>query len=299
MITAQSSEFSDYDAVSYTWGQSSLSKYMESDGETCSITDTIDDMLRFLRSPSDTRALWIDQICINQDDIQEKSHQVAMMGSIYSNAEHVHVWLGAASATSGLAMKFLGSFFHDRCNFDNTPIESYPREQLLEGLTDVMSRSWFARIWVVQEASLSASIIVQCGYDSFGWTSEHRSMLKNYIRRIKYVESHPTWEQAGFSSIFLAPLLHVLEIQLEFCRSFSFVDESEELKFANALLDIMHSNRLKKAGDPRDKMYALMGLAAGKDGFSGGDQSQVMPAVNYNVPVEETFKNLSITLDIR
>ncbi|KAF2208887.1 hypothetical protein CERZMDRAFT_8174, partial [Cercospora zeae-maydis SCOH1-5] len=58
------------------------------------IKKTLRDALRRLRKRSDPRALWIDAICINQIDAQEKSSQLALLGRIYSNAAEVLIWLG-------------------------------------------------------------------------------------------------------------------------------------------------------------------------------------------------------------
>jgi hypothetical protein len=58
----------------------------------------------YLRSPDTDRALWMDALCINQEDVIERNQQVYLMGSIYSQAREVLVWLGPEKDNSDLAM---------------------------------------------------------------------------------------------------------------------------------------------------------------------------------------------------
>ncbi|KAK0639679.1 heterokaryon incompatibility protein-domain-containing protein [Cercophora newfieldiana] len=88
-----------FHALSYYWGDSSEKVFISIlDGNESSkigISGTLERAIRRLRSSTTAAPLriWIDAICINQDDLEERAHQVAMMGSIYSRAEMVHVWL--------------------------------------------------------------------------------------------------------------------------------------------------------------------------------------------------------------
>lgn len=95
-----------YDALSYTWGESLPSEGIavcqsanteHADGYI-SITPNLFEALLRLRSDDTPRTLWIDALCINQDDLQEKAQQVAHMGRVYSGASQVVVWLGEDEA---------------------------------------------------------------------------------------------------------------------------------------------------------------------------------------------------------
>jgi Heterokaryon incompatibility protein (HET) len=83
-----------YEALSYVWGFLSSSESLRCDGKSISITPNLRDALRKLRLVDRHRALWVDQICINQSDKDEKSSQVALMDRIYRMAEQVIAWLG-------------------------------------------------------------------------------------------------------------------------------------------------------------------------------------------------------------
>ena len=83
-----------YEALSYVWGSISTSESLRCDGRTISITPNLRDALLKLRLARRHRALWVDQICINQSDKDEKSNQVALMGRIYRMAVQVIAWSG-------------------------------------------------------------------------------------------------------------------------------------------------------------------------------------------------------------
>lgn len=58
------------------------------------VTASLYEALSYLRYPDRTRTLWIDAVCINQDDIEERAAQVAIMRLIYTQADRVIIWLG-------------------------------------------------------------------------------------------------------------------------------------------------------------------------------------------------------------
>jgi hypothetical protein len=85
-----------YEALSYAWGEPVFSHTIEEvpSGTHLSITVDLYDALQSIRDQQTSRVLWVDAICINQLDLEEKGHQVAQMGRIYEDAERVVVWLG-------------------------------------------------------------------------------------------------------------------------------------------------------------------------------------------------------------
>ena len=96
-----------YDALSYTWGSMALNEQITVDGSTMRVTSNLFDALKHLRLDNKDRILWIDAICINQSDANERKHQVRHMGNIYKEADHVIVWLGHSSVHSDYIMDFM------------------------------------------------------------------------------------------------------------------------------------------------------------------------------------------------
>jgi hypothetical protein len=83
-----------YEPLSYVWGDPDRVGYIICDGKRLDINASLHSALRRLRHPDRPRRLWIDQICINQDSLSERSQQVQFMNRIYKNGNHVLVWLG-------------------------------------------------------------------------------------------------------------------------------------------------------------------------------------------------------------
>jgi hypothetical protein len=100
-----------YEALSYAWGTSDNSRIIWIEFETLSIevqvTQNLHAALIRLRNPYFERNLWIDALCINQEDDGEKAHQVGAMARIYGLAQRVVVWLGEERDDSALAFQTL------------------------------------------------------------------------------------------------------------------------------------------------------------------------------------------------
>jgi len=98
----------DYTALSYTWGDNKKSETLILNGSAFAITKNLAEALRVLRNlGKHIHYLWIDAICINQDDPQEKSHEVLRMFDIYLHADRVIIWLGEATEESDRAIEIL------------------------------------------------------------------------------------------------------------------------------------------------------------------------------------------------
>lgn len=86
-----------FDALSYAWGRGtpgSRRAILLNETHSLQMTDNLFAALRRLRRRFASRQLWIDAICINQDDLEERNHQVSMMDQVYLSAQHVCIWLG-------------------------------------------------------------------------------------------------------------------------------------------------------------------------------------------------------------
>jgi hypothetical protein len=82
---------SDYIAISYAWGDPTLKHEIECEGRTLGVTEHVQVRLRHLRDPEENKVHWIDALCINQADLEERSMQVRLMGQIYETANKVTI----------------------------------------------------------------------------------------------------------------------------------------------------------------------------------------------------------------
>ncbi|KAF5495824.1 Heterokaryon incompatibility protein 6, OR allele [Colletotrichum fructicola] len=115
-----------YEALSCTWGDSTSPETITVNGVEINVTRNLRLALQTLRHQSRKPGgfkLWIDSICINQDNVPERNAQVAQMGKIYSQASHVAIWLGDASETSEAAMRLL--FYQENRVHENNEVKDH------------------------------------------------------------------------------------------------------------------------------------------------------------------------------
>jgi hypothetical protein len=156
-----------YEALSYVWGSEKHPQpiYIQPDGESNDsptaktkqdvghhsslggksyllITKNLHTALSYLRNRFLERVMWIDAICINQKDSDEKGQQVQSMAKIYTNAIRVVVWLGEAAGGSDQALEVLRQAAEEQ---HEHPAIDEPNQQAIFTL---LKRPWFQRIWV-------------------------------------------------------------------------------------------------------------------------------------------------------
>jgi hypothetical protein len=100
-----------YEAMSYTWGDDNATETILVNDGQFALRPNLFSALKSLRNVDSPRLIWIDAICINQEDESERNHQVWQMNNIYSHAAVVNVWLGSATASSDAGIDFLEKFF--------------------------------------------------------------------------------------------------------------------------------------------------------------------------------------------
>ncbi|KAI1160833.1 heterokaryon incompatibility protein-domain-containing protein [Nemania serpens] len=93
-----------YEALSYCWGDASDLSLIFCDGKPFPVTKNLESALRHIRQSQGDRVLWIDAICINQDNLAERAYQVNLMRHIYQTACRVLIWLGGDSEDSKLVL---------------------------------------------------------------------------------------------------------------------------------------------------------------------------------------------------
>jgi hypothetical protein len=149
-----------YTALSYVWGDPEYQKTIYVNGQTVHITLNLFHALRDLRDANRVHRLWVDAICINQSDHQERNRQVGIMGSIYSVAHHTVIYLGERSVDSDAVLKVLRG----------SPEESDARPGLLAlAEREILTRPWFTRVWIFQELVLSRDPWIQLGTSRLRW----------------------------------------------------------------------------------------------------------------------------------
>ena len=162
-----------YEALSWCWGTAKHNSYINiRKGRKIYAKYVSPDLvsaLRALRHPRVDRYLWIDAVCIDQENFLERNHQVEMMSDIYGKAEQVCIWLGDGDKASQIALNFVKKEVLQLQNFDEL-CESEQASSKWGALLDLMQRPWFSRRWVVQEIALARTAKIYCGTDRIAWS---------------------------------------------------------------------------------------------------------------------------------
>lgn len=141
--------------------------------------------------------IWVDSICIDQKNDEEKEQQISLMRGIYRSAQTTYFWLGEATKDTNEAMNFLsreritmsargaGNIFFIVVNIVNYMItfQSYPHRS---GLREIFGRQWIKRLWTLQECLLSRNGIIVCGEKLVPW-----ARFVCALESIHYFYTHP------------------------------------------------------------------------------------------------------------
>jgi hypothetical protein len=196
IVTSALDAFPPYHAVSYVWGDpTKVDKLQCHNGGEVSITENLSAALRRIRHQSGELVLWVDQLSINQDDLEERGSQVAMMGDIYAKAESTFICLGSWE-TPTEDTDDLAALVHDvnvyvdeqlsRCNGDwyqllqAVPGDQYYDDPRWDSYSAMMRSLLFVRVWCIQEAGVSKNPRLLFGSAEFEWHPVFR--VSAYLR---------------------------------------------------------------------------------------------------------------------
>ena len=247
-----------YDALSYAWGEDPRDRPLccGPDGGTVFMAKNCEAALRRLRSRREFRSLWIDVVCINQRDDDERSAQVQQMGRIYASASRVLVYLGEHSNNSVVAMNYLRRRAVAGPYATKRPRDLSPGER--KALLDLLARPWFNRVWVIQEVAMAQTVEALCGPHSVPWDTFWNLVCDMDIESAVSRLNPP----------------YVLSIRMH-SRSYQ-----------RALWQLLCRTRYCASTDPKDKYFALLSMTS-STGF---------PEIDYSQDVASLYTKLALYL---
>ncbi len=295
-----------YEGISYVWGDPGNTCSIWCNGVEHSITVSLALALRAVRHTSEPRTLWADAICINQNDAEEKGHQVKQMGRVYEGAKRVLVYLGQDDG--GLAAdcfelfrdfnRFWGRRFHEHGELDKVssnpgyPFDADPRGW--KAVARLFTMPWFDRLWVIQEAGLAKDCIVLWGQAMMSFSEVVELVLWSHCRADIAL---PARSEAAmkWSDIFLK-----LQCSLGNSRTWrrslplcAWVNDSVASVPENtSFIEILRTGRALKASNPRDHVY---GFLASPLALVGGERQQLVEP-DYARAVEEVYFDTACAL---
>jgi len=288
-----------FTALSYPWGDPQPQKAIRCSGLQAEIGPSLHLALQDLRKPAGDIFVWADALCINQDDIAERTQQVKMMGKIYAAASKTAIWLGEASDETKMAFGWLRRF--DRiwvssglgwpASEDGFGLVSESqaedmlqaafgnhRDAAFEHIWALLSRPWFTRKWVIQELAKSREPLMVAGrVRPLPWAALASWM--NFVELCPPAKGH---------FLRLCPKPHVLEAGTKILgMNMHRATVLTQMKaMGNQILLFLVARTLGfRCGDPRDHIFALAGIAS--------DAHRFDHLVDYKNSAEETWRQLA------
>lgn len=229
-----------YEALSYTWGSATnvCPLRVGPNGEFTYVSHNCVNAVRRLRLENTDRTVWIDAVCINQEDAREKSHQIQLMPLIYAGARKVSIYLGEESDHSALAMDLIDWLVSGSNEWSTHWEEAFLISRLANvALLSLLERPWFYRVWVVQETVNAQHAVVVCGDRTISWAVMVQFWAMLYSSNTLPVAK----DRPGVLALWPSTVLRVEN---------------------GHLMGLLQRLRNSLCHDPRDKVFALYGIMA-------------------------------------
>jgi hypothetical protein len=306
-----------YVALSYTWGAPQFPRTLKIGAHNMHITENLFGFLQRFRQPVYRGFLWVDALCINQKDHLEKATQVNNMLTVYKKARSVIVWLGEHGPHTELAAAYLRSnrkmlasdevrrlrlvvrnsegdtMKAEKCEWHATRC-ARNFAHLRSGIEDLCSREWVRRVWVRQEVWAASAITVWCGSSTLSWDA-FKSGLRVTLASARWKSG------AGGQSQLTHTTVMTLQLSKRQTRALARLPEHvsstvqpKSTFYTAELLDQIISARTCKSTDPRDRVYALLGMSSAPTQLA--NSSPVRPeafTIDYNLSPAEVFQNFA------
>ena len=269
-IYATTNDPPQYATLSYTWGDQISEESIHVNGRAFQVTHNLRDALDALlpRIRASRPLLWVDAVCINQEDRVERSSQVRIMRDIYQRSRSVWIWLGNSSNDSDLALQKLKEFatlFFEHSpgagmlataetaaiilSPKNAQIYGPPGSSTMnswEAIMALLRRPWWNRTWIVQEATCPVQTTLFCGSEHAEW--EH---VFGTARLMAALDMFP--EVDFHINVTLAPFIRLSTIKTA---------RRDKISAGLELTELVTLTSSMVCRDPRDRIYALVGIAS-------------------------------------
>jgi hypothetical protein len=311
-----------YCALSYTWGDPSNQKEIRLNGHKFKVNENLFDALIALAARLDSPSpFWIDAICINQDDLAERAEQVKVMRDIFANAGYVLAWIGKRGEDDELGFTLMEGIVErldrddkvqgpivklseDIINWLMQGLENPYLERMWNALSDILNRSWWNRAWIVQEIAVSQKSYLMCGDLLIDFSDVFRACTAIYmyevlamtqygnagrpvdLQRGKAIIKHPNLGGGARKASMLSTEYAYQKYRTLIGPTASEEDLHEKSGLPiSTFFDILWRFANKQSTDPRDKIYAYMGMVVNKEEI---DRIQV----DYEMSIPKLYRQV-------
>ncbi len=249
----------EFSACSYVWGSNNLTRRILVDNKQFLVTESAYQLLYQQQSFLLEKRLWIDAVCIDQSNSEEKQDQIAHMQLIYGRAKCVEAYLSYGFRNTNIQnLLYMLATTASRAqlvyNMNTIEVLTLISNNLEEWneLADLLRLPYFKRMWIIQEVSLATNLFINIGMTRIPWD--------NFACVIDTLDSQPL--EDCFSKLQrlrtgeITPNLHMPAKLMAFARQ-----EAEEHGVLS-LFWLLLEFRSSSCAMPRDKVFALYGLVS-------------------------------------
>jgi hypothetical protein len=285
-----------YTALSYAWGNGNGNRPICIGDTIVKVSITLEAALQELRDEQEDLMLWVDQLCINQEDEEEKGHQVKEMKNIYAHAAHVIAWIGVAADNSDLILAHLTSigerapkstkalnkksfqYLINRTFAGILPAIANPQtlEAVSIGFEQFCQRPYWRRLWVIQEYSVARKVEVVCGSVRISHLHLQRALdsiarLLYYLEDLAQEDSDDELVKLGYiivkayNTSFSSFLEGIVTRRHKYKSSKAIDNSLFHILISSLVLESDHNH--PECSDPRDRVFAVLGLADDASSF--------------------------------
>ncbi|EXJ92906.1 hypothetical protein A1O3_01461 [Capronia epimyces CBS 606.96] len=239
-----------YAAISYTWGKAGETRQIRVNGRLFHVRVNLWNLLLHLRQRGESRFLWIDALCIDQQNLEERNFHVQLMGSIYEKSDKAIVWLGLPSEDRRQArvMDFIIEMAafrreHTSMAFQETYLGNRS-PQRWTNLLELCRGTYWTRTWIIQEFVQASKVEALCGTASLDWNH-----FEEVVRAVQEVLS-------------TAPTPSLPSFVQQFTQTIPFRLTSRRLSHTESTLEELLAEFYdSKCAERRDKVYGVLGIA--------------------------------------
>ncbi|KAF7671334.1 hypothetical protein GT037_010659 [Alternaria burnsii] len=264
----------DFEALSYTWGNEGDAESIIVNGDRKEVSKNLEAALRTLRGLQETRlgmSYWVDSLCIDQGNVEERNAQVKRMREIYGRARSVIVWLGQAAETDKITVETMHHLCRHPCVEETLRL---PLDLMVEGwhaLSTFARKPYWNRAWIIQELAMNHnSTLFLCGK----YKLTRRMLRLGAIYCQELLQAYE--DRSSQSNHDLDPAVWLEASRVYRLASLTF-NPNAEIRL-DRLLNLV---RRADATDKRDKVYSILGL------LDPAVSAEIVP--NYKLSVQQIF----------
>jgi hypothetical protein len=283
-----------YQALSYVWGNPTQAAFVKCIDEmnqgVIGVGASLAKAMTAFRLPDQKRRIWVDALCINQEDVEERQSQVRMMGAVFGQATQVLCWLGPfrdqehGEARARLAIDFIRKFnekpreylkaAHQHLHFgdDGADTDGVLLDTWM-AIKELFDVEYFHRTWIIQEVGLAR-------HARLYWGTQHI-----------WVD----WTEVAIFCRFMddngASIINHLNLKSWVANHINLVWSTDASgKPIYTFVEVLHWARVHRATDPRDYIYSLLSHP------SATDHGTLLAQPNYSITTGQAYTQLALNV---